>query len=152
MTGHFISHDNDIHVPEEIKYTYLNLTCIDGCKTTNVDYCISGNYNIALGKPTEQRPYDLCYYDVYCQQWTDTCSDCSVSSLAVDGDPNPDWLNGRSCSHTDTDVNNKIASWSVDLQGLYYLSWINIINSMLKVFSAVVCCFHLNNEGMLSDD
>ena len=77
-----------------------------------------------------------------------------MSSLAVDGNLNPDWLYGRSCTHTDTDAENKTSSWSVDLQGLYYLSWINIINSMLNLFSAVVCCIYLYliNEGMLLDE
>ena len=65
-----------------------------------------------------------------------------MSSLAVDGILNPKWEHG-SCSHTDTDAENKTASWSVDLQGLYYLSWINIINSMLNLFSAVVCCIYI---------
>ena len=98
----------------------------------NVDTCISGNYNIALRKPTEQRPYDYCYSGgKRCYQWERLCSGCSVSGLAVDGNTNPIWIQG-SCSHTDTDAINKTASWSVDLEGLYYLSWINITNSMLK--------------------
>ena len=53
---------------------------------------------------------------------------CYVSGLAVDGNTNARFDQG-SCSHTDIDGINKTASWSVDLEGLYYLSWINIINS-----------------------
>ena len=73
------------------------------------------------------------------------CYWCSVSSLAVDGNPNPNWHLGRSCSHTDTDAKNKATSWSVNLEGLYYLSWINIIPSMLNLYSAVVCCCYVKS-------
>ena len=116
----------------------------------NFDYCISGNYNIALGKPTEQRPYDFCERrDYSCKQWINgTCSRCSVSGRAVDGNTNPIWFLG-SCSHTDTDAMNKGASWSVDLAGLYYLSWINITNSMLKLHSVVLCCCYVNSKDKL---
>ena len=72
-----------------------------------------------------------------------------MSGLAVDGNPDPRWQFGYSCSHTDTDAINKTASWSVNLKGLYYLSWINIINSMLYLYSAMVCCYYVNSEDML---
>ena len=62
-----------------------------------------------------------------------------MSGLAVDGNRNSNVLYGRSCSHTDSDAVNKAASWSVDLEGLYYLSWINIINGMLNLYLAIVC-------------
>ena len=111
--------------------------------------CISGNYNIALNKPTEQRPYDFC--GKKCRQyWTNgtTCSRCYGSRLAVDGNTNP-WFHLDSCSHTDTEAINKTASWSVDLEGLYYLLRINIIPSMLNLYSAMVCFCYVNSNDVL---
>ena len=94
----------------------------------------TGSYNIAFNKSTHQSPYDWCKN---CKQWPEwdngqwregyTCHNCFWSSLAVDGNTNPD-TNKGSCSHTDSLYNGRSASWSVDLDGLYYLSWINITN------------------------
>ena len=65
-----------------------------------------------------------------------------MSDRAVDGNTDPSVMSG-SCSHTDTDAKNKSASWSVNLEGLYYLSWINITNSTwLLSFSIIVPTFY----------
>ena len=99
---------------------------------TNIVFYISGT-NIALGKPTQQGPYDYCEtYNPWrvCRQWeSDTCTRCFGSDLAVDGNTNRYFGQG-SCAHTNTDTKSTPVSWSVNLEGLYYLLGINVYNSM----------------------
>ena len=93
---------------------------------------ISGT-NIALGKPTHQGPYDYCEYSSWpwgvCKPWDeDACTGCFGSDLAVDGDTTRYFGHG-SCAHTNTPTASMRVSWSVNLEGSYYLSGINVYNS-----------------------
>ena len=95
-------------------------------------FSISGT-NIALGKPTQQGPYDYCQTSNpwrSCKQWeSDTCAGCFGSDLAVDG--NTDRYFGQgSCTHTNTNTKSTPVSWSVNLERSYYLLGINVYNSM----------------------
>ena len=89
-------------------------------------YVFPGDYNIALYKPTRQFPYDFCKE---CVQWKNTCTNCATSDRAVDGNADPDTLSEH-CSHTEDSQLHRPASWSVDFQGLYYLSRIIITNRL----------------------
>ena len=101
-------------------------------KRTNIVFHISGT-NIALGKPTQQGPYDYCATTNtwrVCKQWeSDKCTGCFGSDLAVDGDTDRVFTH-RSCAHTNTNTKSTPASWSVDFEGSYYLLGINVYNSM----------------------
>ena len=107
---------------------------------SSIQASFTGSYNIALKKSTHQSPYDWCKN---CKQWqqrgNNKCHNCFWSSLAVDGNTNPDTSKG-SCSHTDDYYHGNTASWSVNLDGLYYLSWINITNRYDgNCFSSSLC-------------
>ena len=113
---------------------------------TNIVFHISGT-NIALGKPTHQGPYDYCLTLntwTVCKQWeSDNCAGCFGSDLAVDGDTDQNF-DHRSCAHTDTDTKSTPVSWSVNLEGSYYLLGINVYNSMsihLVCVRALMCVF-----------
>ena len=120
---------------------YLELHCIlennrsSSDRTTLMYSCmfyIAGN-NIALGKPTQQTPYDYCEFSSdpwkVCEPWVDdACPGCFGSDLAVDGDTNRDFRHG-SCAHTNRPTTSMPISWSVNLEGSYYLLGINVYNS-----------------------
>ena len=57
---------------------------------------------------------------------------CFNSSLAVDGYIDPDIDSGH-CSHTTNGADEKVAWWTVDFEGSYHLSSIQIYNRC-KIF------------------
>ena len=60
----------------------------------------------------------------------------------MDGNADPDTMNEH-CSHTEDHIKNRVASWSVDLQGLYYISSIKITNRLDGMYNNLARIVHM---------
>lgn len=80
--------------------------------------------DIAVGKPAQQSST----YSIY------------VAEMAVDGNRSTD-LRDNSCSHTD-DIPN--SWWRVDLQAVYYISRVRLLNRGLDKFGHGLCLIFIS--------